>query len=65
MLKRSRPRARTSAVTWKRHVVAGIVADFSGIEIRVFVEIAARHRALDWQPSGAIVGKKSLFAMGR
>ena len=42
----------------KRHVVAGIVADFAGVEIGVFVELAAGDGAFDRRAGGALVGEE-------
>src|SRR6266480_130566 len=39
----------------KRHVVAGIVADFPGIEICVLMKLAARNGAINWRTGGAQV----------
>jgi hypothetical protein len=37
------------------HYVAGIVADFAGVEIGVFVELATGYCAFDWGTFGALV----------
>src|ERR1019366_2578983 len=48
----------------ERHKVAGSVADFSRVQVGVFVEIAARHRALDRQAGRATVRKEIALRHG-
>ena len=40
------------------HDVAGIVADLSGVEVSVFVELSAGDGAFDWRTRGALVGEE-------
>ncbi len=42
----------------KWHVVAGIVAGFPGVEIRVFMQLTPRYRAFDRRTLGALIGEK-------
>jgi hypothetical protein len=42
----------------ERHYIAGIVADFAGVEIGVCAQITAGNRALDWRALRTLVDKK-------
>src|SRR5207302_9005252 len=42
----------------KRHVVAGIVACFAGVEISVFMQLSPGYGAFDRRTLGALVGEE-------
>src|SRR6202044_2384686 len=48
----------------KRQIVAGTVANFSGIEIGVFVQLSARHSAFDRRTSRTLIGKEVALREG-